>query len=119
MQHQSHDNSNINNKTQNEAIKHQTIVTKDHLSQQGPQKRVKFDLSKNEIKILETKKIPSVLTVKDILNIQARLSRENESIPRHPRKETHSKFSQLSSNQQKRPDKTWSYAEMTAKHLIK
>jgi len=119
MQYQSQDNPNINDNTKNKAIKHQTKVTQYHLSQREPQQRVKFDLSKNEIKILEAKKTPSVLTVQDVLSIQDRISRENQSISRHPGKATHLKFSQLSSNQQKPPDQPWSYAEMTTKNLVK
>ena len=94
-------------------------ATEHHLSQHEQHKRVKFDLSKNEIKILEAKKTPSVLTVQDVLKIQARLSRENQSISHHAGKATHSKFSQLSSNQQKPQDQQWSYAEMTTKNLVK
>jgi len=118
--HHSNNHPNVETTAQTKPSMHHTFINNnDHLSHQTPQKRVKFDLSKNEIKILKAQNNSSVLTVNDIHDIQTRIYHENASNPRSHQKDTKSKFSQLSSNQQKQPDKPWSYAEMTAKHLTK
>ena len=80
--------------TKEESTIQQTITDTYNLSQKAPHKRVTFDLSYNEIKILKAQRKSSLLTVNDILDIQTRLSRENASIPCNPMKETQLKNSQ-------------------------
>ena len=108
-------NEQCNKQTTNEESTtiQQTITDTNNLSQQAPHKRVTFDLSKNEIKILKAQQKSSLLTVNDILDIQTRLSSENASIPCNPMKETQLKISKSFSNQQKQPNQLWSYAEVT------